>query len=330
MANLTARRPSPKRSDGSPTPNAGVAGNRASSPRRPILVAAATALLAALAAVLLLGRNDANREERLTEVRLDGRTPVADGPEWADAPGRPAASPPSRLRVEVFKRYPHAPDAFTQGLLWHEGTLYESTGLEGRSSLRHVRLEDGFVLELLPLAPELFAEGLARVGDELIQLTWQNGRALVWDAKGFKALREHTYRGEGWGLCYDGKRLVMSDGSDTLTFRDPRSFEALGSVKVQVAGRPLRELNELECVGQKVYANVWRTNEIVQIDAANGRVEGIIDADGLLQGAERQGVDVLNGIAYIPERDRFLITGKLWPYLFEVRFVPAGASTSTP
>lgn len=234
---------------------------------------------------------------------------------------------PESLRVEILAEHAHAHDAFTQGLLWHEGRLYESTGLRGESTLRRVRLESGEVERAVDVPRRYFAEGLARVGDRLIQLTWQQGRAFVYGLEDFAPQREFEYEGEGWGLCFDGEHLVMSDGSATLSFRDPETFEVVREVRVTKAGRPLRRLNELECVsgseGQDgVWANVWTTNEIVRIDPGSGRVLASVDAAGLLSDEERWGTDVLNGIAWIPERDRFVITGKHWPKLFEVRFVP--------
>jgi glutamine cyclotransferase len=229
---------------------------------------------------------------------------------------------PEALVVQVVRSYPHDRDAFTQGLLYFDGWLYESTGLPGRSTLRRVELETGRVEQQVRLEGSLFGEGLERVGDRLLQLTWQDGRALVWDLRTLRKLREHAYAGEGWGLCFDGKRLVMSDGSDRLTFRDAQSFGRLGEIAVTRLGRPVPQLNELECAQGHVYANVWQRNEIVRVDPASGRVTATIDASGLLTSRERLGTDVLNGIAYLPERGTFLLTGKLWPRLFEVKFVP--------
>lgn len=236
-----------------------------------------------------------------------------------------------RLRVEVLRRLPHARDAFTQGLLWHAGKIYESTGQYGRSTIRRVDLVTGDVELRTALDDAIFAEGLARVGDRFVQLSWQNGKAYVWreTESGFSREAEHDYAGEGWGLCHDGDRLVMSDGSATLTFRHARNFAPMGDVLVTHEGRSLRNLNELECVvedGQAiVYANVWQRDTIVRIDPATGRVVATVDASGLLRGPERYGTDVLNGIAWLPESETFLITGKLWPAAFEVRFVPAGS-----
>jgi len=226
------------------------------------------------------------------------------------------------LRVHVVQRYPHATDAFTQGLLWHDGFMYESTGQYGQSSLRKVRLRDGAVLAEHKLDPSLFGEGLALVDDRFIQLTWRSGLAIISD---LETLQQHAtlrYPGEGWGLCYDGAALVMSDGSSILEFRDPQSMELLREVTVMKNGRPVREINELECVGADVYANVWHRNEILRIDPQTGRVTGTIDASGLLSRMEATRADVLNGIAYKPESKTFLLTGKFWPHVFEVELEP--------
>lgn len=232
------------------------------------------------------------------------------------------AGGPDQLRVEVLASLPHDPAAFTQGLVWDEGRLYESTGLHGRSSVRQVDPATGQVRAAVSLDPRFFGEGLALVGNRLIQLTWQEGVAFVYDRDSLEQLDTYAYLGEGWGLCYDGARLVMSDGSGNLTFRDPQSFEVLGSVPVTLRGALLERLNELECVGDSVYANVWQTDQIVRIDPQTGRVIAAIDAAGLLSPLDRAGADVLNGIAFDPRREVFLITGKLWPRIFEVRFVP--------
>ena len=246
---------------------------------------------------------------------------------WAYQPPVPHAQEVTRYQLEILQEYPHDPEAFTQGLLWHEGSLYESTGLRGRSSLRRVNLETGEVEERRDLEGTLFGEGLARVGDRLIQLTWQNHRALVWDLQTFSPRGEFTYRGQGWGLCRLEGRLVMSNGSHVLSFRDPESFERLGSVQVRENGRRVIRLNELECVDGQVWANIWMTDRLVRIDPETGVVTASVDASEL---GRRLGLntrrDVLNGIAYNPEREVFYLTGKLWPRLFEVRFAAAGDS----
>ena len=228
--------------------------------------------------------------------------------------------PVERLRVRVIRRYPHQRDAFTQGLVWHDGAIYESTGREGQSSLRMVELETGEILRRRGNEPREFGEGLALVGDILYQLTWRNGRALLFQRDDFVPVREHSYDGEGWGLCYDGTSLVMSDGSDRLVFRDSDTFAERRAVRVTLEGNPVAQLNELECVAGSVWANVWKQSVIVRIDPRSGRVTAVVDASGLLTREESRGSEVLNGIAWIPEREHFLITGKHWPWMFEVSF----------
>lgn len=234
---------------------------------------------------------------------------------------------PRLLIPEVLASYPHDSQAFTQGLLYFDGRLFESTGLEGASSLREVALESGQVIRLLPLDDRLFGEGLARVGDELWQITWQNERAFRYDLGSFELIRSYGYLGEGWGICYDGEALFMSDGSHRIAVRDPATFAELRRFAVTQDGDPVVRLNELECVGDAIYANVWQTDTIVKIDKGSGRVISEIDASALLTPEERAALPlgaVLNGIAYNPDSETFYLTGKLWPKLFEVRLVPAG------
>lgn len=235
-----------------------------------------------------------------------------------------APQPPERLRAQVLETLPHDTNAFTQGYEIAHGVLYEGTGLVGRSWVRAIDTTTGSQLARADLPPPLFGEGITVVGDSLWQLTWQNGIAIRRDADTLAEQHRVSYSGEGWGLCYqdDRQRLVMSDGSDTLTFRDPATFAETGSVEVHAAGEPVDQLNELECVGGTVYANVWQTSTILRIDPATGRVTGTIDASGLLTPSERDDANVLNGIAAVPGSEFFFITGKLWPKTFRVRFVP--------
>ena len=200
--------------------------------------------------------------------------------------------------------------------------MYESTGQYGRSSLRKVRLEDGKVLAQRKLETRFFGEGLSLVGERLVQLTWRSGLAFVSDLATLEELATLRYDGEGWGLCYDGTALVMSNGSSILEFRDPKSMALLRKVSVSKNGRLVQKLNELECVGSEIYANIWQRNEIVRIDPKTGHVTASIDASGLLSRIEAMRADVLNGIAYKPESKTFLLTGKLWPQVFEVELVP--------
>ncbi len=233
-----------------------------------------------------------------------------------------------RLTVKVLKSYPHDTGAYTQGLLWYEGYLYESTGLHGRSSIRQTQLATGQVLQQESLDDALFGEGLARIGKRLYQLTWQAQLGLMVNLETFEPEGQFYYQGQGWGLCYDGESLVKSDGTDVLTFHDPETFAEIDRKKVSLAGRPLYRLNELECFDGEIYANVYGTDNIARIDASSAQVTAMIDASGLLTSAEKQRAEVLNGIAYDRDRGVFLITGKLWPRLFEVSFVETSKAGS--
>ncbi|EME23024.1 glutaminyl-peptide cyclotransferase [Rhodococcus triatomae] len=227
-----------------------------------------------------------------------------------------------RLRVEVQDTRPHDPTAFTQGFEISDGEIVEGTGLEGRSYISARDLDSGVERVRVPLPGDMFGEGLTVAGDTVWQLTWKEGVAFARDRDTLAERSRVSYDGEGWGLCAQPDRLVMSNGSDTLTFRDRESFEATGSVRVTLDGLPLDQLNELECTEDgAVYANVWQTSEIVRIDPATGAVTAVIDASGLLTPEQAAGADVLNGIAAIPGTDRFLITGKFYPVTFDVRFV---------
>ncbi len=228
------------------------------------------------------------------------------------------------LEPEVLNVYPHDAGAFTQGLLFDDGSLYESTGRYGESSVRLVEPTNGDVLRSVDVPQEYFGEGLALVGDTLIQLTWKSGTAFVYDRDTFEQIGQFQYEGEGWGLCTDGRYLYMSDGSSFLDVRDAETFELIFSGLVTLQGSPVKNINELECVGDYVYANVWQTDYILQIDKTNGVVVGVIDASNLLSDEERaqlDGQEVLNGLAYQPETDTFWVTGKHWPHIYEVRFV---------
>lgn len=236
-----------------------------------------------------------------------------------------------RWRAQVIAQYPHDVWAFSEGLLLHNGELYESTGVQGYSSLRRVHLETGLVTQAIRMGDQDFGEGLAVADDRLVQLTFRQQVALVYDLATFKPIGQYKYTGEGWGLCFDGKRFVMSNGSNELTLRDPVTFAVLSTVPVTVDGQPQANLNELECVGDLIYANVFGTYSIVEI-GRDGVVRKIIDLADLLTAQERDclgmGVPrgqqnaVLNGIAYDPADGTFLVTGKLWPKIFRVKFVP--------
>ena len=220
---------------------------------------------------------------------------------------------------EVVNVYPHDREAFTQGLIYRDGVLFESTGLNGRSTLRKVRLEDGQVLQQVKVDNRYFAEGLTDWGARLVQLTWSTNVGFVYDLASFKQVRTFSYTGEGWGLARDGRRLIMSDGSPALRFLDPESLQVTGRVEVSDAGLPVEDLNELEVVEGQVYANVWMTDRIAMIDPATGRVAGWINLAGLMPRGSASPDAVLNGIAYDAQRKRLFVTGKLWPRLFEIK-----------
>jgi glutamine cyclotransferase len=204
--------------------------------------------------------------------------------------------------------------------VWYDGGLFESTGLLGQSTLRRVEWPTGRVLRRVDLPPDVFGEGLARVGDRLVQLTWRSGRGFVYDLATLRLLREFRYEGEGWGLAYDGASLILSDGTDVLTYLDPERFRPTRKLAVTWDGRPLHRLNELEFIEGVVWANVWHTDVVVQIDPASGRVTSFLDLTGLRpSSARRQQEAVLNGIAYDPATRRVFVGGKLWPLIFEIR-----------
>jgi len=227
----------------------------------------------------------------------------------------------------VIHTYPHDSQAYTQGLLYEDGHLYESTGLNGRSSLRMVDLETGSVLQRAAVPEKYFAEGLASWGSTLIQLTWQSHIAFVYDRFSFRLLRTFSYKGEGWGLTQDGRNLIMSDGTATLRFFDPGTFREVRHIVVKDHGSQVTQLNELEFVQGEIYANVWHTDRIARISPSSGRVLGWIDLSGLLPENQRSDPEaVLNGIAWDSARDRLFVTGKLWPRLFEIKIVPEAAN----
>ncbi|MBC8424153.1 glutaminyl-peptide cyclotransferase [bacterium] len=223
---------------------------------------------------------------------------------------------------EVLARYPHDTGAFTQGLVWHEGWLYEGTGLEhGRSSLRQVDLETGQVMFQVALHDTCFGEGITVWQDRIVQLTWRNHRAFVWSLGDFDPLGTFSYTTEGWGLTDDGARLIMSDGTSSLYFRDPDTFALTGSVTVSAWGTVLTRLNELEWIDGGVWSNIWYSDYVVRIDPDNGEVTDVVDLSGLLTPAEALPANVLNGIAHDPATGRTWVTGKLWPWVFEIAIV---------
>lgn len=222
------------------------------------------------------------------------------------------------LAYDVVKSYPHDPEAFTQGLIYRDGFLYESTGLNGRSSLRRVRLETGEVVQQKRIDTRYFAEGMTDWGGSLVQLTYTTNLGFVYNRSTFVLEDTFTYQGEGWGLTHDGRRLIMSDGTAALRFLDPATRRETGRVTVTAGGRTVENLNELEFIKGEVWANIWLTNRIAIVQPGSGRVRAWLDLTGLLP-AGTAGHDVLNGIAYDAAGDRLFVTGKLWPRLFEIR-----------
>jgi len=230
-----------------------------------------------------------------------------------------------RYSYRVLHVYAHDPAAFTQGLEYRDGFLYEGTGLEGHSTLRKVRLETGQVLRERRLAGKYFGEGITVFDGRIVQLTWTSQRGFVYDRGSFRALRGFRYPGEGWGLANDGREIYMSDGSSQIRVWDPATLRELRRIDVHDGSDAVDRLNELEWVRGEIYANVWGTDRIVRIAPADGRVLGWVDLSGLLSPAERSHADVLNGIAYDAAGGRLFVTGKLWPKLFQIELVPANA-----
>jgi glutamine cyclotransferase len=234
-----------------------------------------------------------------------------------------APSPIPVVPAAVVARYPHDPSAYTQGLAVADGVLYEGTGLYGESTLRRVDLPSGTVLQQVALPPEVFGEGIAVVGDRILQLTWRSGLGYVRARDSFAVLQTFSYSTEGWGLTYDGTHLIMSDGSATLRFLDPATLTEARQVQVRAGGQPVQRLNELEYVEGAIFANVYLSDQVAVIDPGSGDVQYWIDLSGLNPAQQATQDEVLNGIAYDAEGQRLLVTGKRWPTLFEIRVEPA-------
>jgi glutamine cyclotransferase len=225
----------------------------------------------------------------------------------------------------IVNTYPHDRDAFTEGLVFENGVLYEGTGLLERSTLRRVELETGDILQIRELSDQFFGEGITIYGDKIIQLTWQSNIGFVYDKNSFELLQEFNYSTQGWGITHDGTRLIMSDGTSTLHFLDPQTFEEIGHLEVFDNDGSVTRLNELEYVQGEIYANVWQTDWVARIAPETGRVIGWVDLAGLLTTEDRsEPVDVLNGIAYDAKNDCLFVTGKLWPKLFEIELISPG------
>lgn len=242
----------------------------------------------------------------------------------ARAQAKPKPAPAAGVTEYGFKvvnRYPHDRTAFTQGLEYHEGFLYEGTGLNGRSTLRKVKLETGEVLQQIHIGSAFFGEGITVLPKEIVQLTWQSGMGFVYERDTFKMLRSFNYPGEGWGLTNDGKRIFMSDGTAQIRRWDPATLQEQSRLTVHEGGKEIASLNELEWVKGEIYANVWQTDRIARISPDDGHVLAWVNLTGILEESERAQADVLNGIAYDPAKDRLFVTGKLWPTVFEIQLV---------
>src|SRR5688572_15437802 len=264
------------------------------------------------------------RHNRSAAVLLAGAVLAAGA--WVQSGPKPAqpSNRPALFGYTVVRSYPHDPLAFTQGLEFVDGVLYESTGLNGRSGIRKVQLATGEVLQTQPLDARYFGEGITVWKNRIIQLTWQSEVGFVYDRQTFQQQRTFQYQGEGWGLTHDGTRLIMSDGSQsgTLRFLDPETLRQVGTLVVRDGQAPVAHLNELEYVKGQIYANVWQTDRIAIIAPKTGQVTGWIDLRGLLDPREAAADAVLNGIAYDAAGDRLFVTGKLWPRIYEIRLTP--------
>ncbi len=257
------------------------------------------------------------------------RTENFGGKNNSNGASAPTSERALRDSWRVVKTIPHDRNAFLQGLLWEDGGFYESTGIEGESSLRRLEYPSGKVLKQKELPADVFGEGLVAWKDKLIQITWQSQRAYVWDKNSFELKNQFDYQGEGWGITQDGKSLIMSDGSDKITFRDPETFTVQHIVPVTINGQPQANLNELEWINGEIWANIWQTDIIARIDPQSGHITSFLDLSNLLPASARNGhEDVLNGIAYDPKTKRIWISGKRWPSIFEITV--AGLNNSAP
>jgi glutamine cyclotransferase len=255
---------------------------------------------------------------------LGGAVAAQDGRTWLDEhlrdPFSPSAVP--TWDFEVVETYPHDPEAFTQGLVYRDGVLYEGTGLNGESSLRRVELETGQILQQIDLDEDYFGEGIAVIDDRIYQITWRNETAFLYDRETFEQLETFHYSGDGWGLTWNGEHLVMSNGSNVIVFRDPETFLPVRQIEVHDNGTQIASLNELEWVDGEIWANVYTTDWIVRIDPETGAVTGWIDLAGLLLLDRDDALPgPLNGIAWDAETDRLFVTGKNWPTLFEIDLI---------
>ncbi|MBO0722132.1 MAG: glutaminyl-peptide cyclotransferase [Blastocatellia bacterium] len=245
---------------------------------------------------------------------------LSGGPHQENSPADQTKAAVPTFGYEVVNTYPHDPAAYTQGLVYQNGVLYESTGLNGQSSIRIVELQTGKVLKKAEVPPQFFGEGLALLKGKAYQLTWQSHQGFIYDPADFRLLDTFRYTGEGWGLTHDGNSLIMSDGTPVIRFLNPETFAVQRVINVRDGQLPISQINELEYIKGEIYANIYQTERIARIDPQSGKVTAWINLPGLLTREDRQRqVDVLNGIAYDEARDRIFVTGKLWPKLFEIK-----------
>ena len=224
------------------------------------------------------------------------------------------------LDYQILESYNHDPQAFTQGLEIYDNQLFEGTGLYGRSSLRKIELKSGRILEKIDLNKKYFGEGITILNDKIYQLSWQENTAFVYDLN-FRLLGSYNYHGEGWGLANDGQNLIMSNGSQFIYFRNPENFEIIRKIEVKNAEQKIENINELEYHAGFIYANIWQTDYILKINAENGNAEAFLDLKGILKTDYEGEIDVLNGIAYDPQDNSFLVTGKLWPKIYRIKIL---------
>lgn len=261
--------------------------------------------------------SDAARARMNHTTKFVAAAKTQDKTQGANAP---ASARAQRANWRVVRTIPHDREAFLQGLLWEDGGFYESTGIEGQSTLRRLEYPSGKVLKKQTLPDNVFGEGLVAWQNQLIQITWQSQVAYVWDKTTFAQKNQFDYQGEGWGITDDGKSLIMSDGSAQLTFRDPATFATQRTLEVTLNGQPQTNLNELEWIDGQVWANIWQTDIIARIDPQSGRIVSFLDLSNVLPASARNGhEDVLNGIAYDPQTKRIWISGKRWPSIFEIK-----------
>ena len=235
-----------------------------------------------------------------------------------------AEAAPAIYNYRIVHTYPHDRNAFTQGLFYLDGKFYESTGQVGQSTIRHVNIEDGHVLQSVPIPPGQFGEGIVNFGNQIVSITWQGGNGYRWDLTTLRRIGDWHYEGEGWGLTQNGTDIIMSDGTSAIRFLDPATLQERRRITVTLQGTELTQLNELEYVNGEIWANIWQTPRIARIDPATGRVTGIIDLSGIANENTTSPDAVLNGIAWDPQGHRLFVTGKLWPHLYEIQLVPAG------